>query len=564
MQMVLLTICVAGLQFTWGVETTYVTTYLMMLGMPKAILSIVWIAGPISGLIMAPVIGVLSDGSTSRYGRRRPYMMVGSLVVSVGICGMAWAEELASLFTLGDSDARKMVALVLATAFIFLTDFAINAVQSCCRALIVDVLPPHKQELGNGWASRMIAAGHLLGYFLGFANLTKIFRGMLGDTQLKSLCVISSIALMVTVAITSYNVSERVLVRPLSSSRPLSMAQEVSRILSQLVSTMRNVPERIALILAIQFCAWYGWFTFLFYSATWVGEVFVKYGDFDDSQQDLVGEIGRKGSRLLVVFSTVSLCCTFILPELLRHDLVLNRGPSPPVLTAGSVRGWADFVSKKLKVILQTLARLLWPLHMLFEHFNINLVDLWIASHFVYALAAALTAFVTSVGQATCLMVLWGVSWSIAMWAPFSLLGSEILRLGRESAPSGATTSTHEGDAVVLEDRIALEPVKNSERDTAGEQSGIYLGIHNVAVTIPQLVSTLMSFVIFSLASDSHEQSRTSDSTGSDQRLTSGQGDGGLAIARTFQLGTFTALGAAYLTFKLKRKFHYAPTMTQE
>jgi hypothetical protein len=89
----------------------------------------------------------------------------------------------------------------------------------------VDTLPAHKQEIGNAWASRMVAGGHLIGYTMyflhlnsvnvnhrGFVNLTKVLF-FLGDTQLKVICFLSAMGLFITVGITCYGVSERVLVK---------------------------------------------------------------------------------------------------------------------------------------------------------------------------------------------------------------------------------------------------------------------------------------------------------------------------------------------------------------
>jgi len=88
----------------------------------------------------------------------------------------------------------------------------------------VDTLPAQKQEIGNAWASRMVAGGHLVGYLMyldlsrdianvrGFANLTKVFF-FIGDTQLKVICFLSTIGLFFTVGITCYAVSERVLIK---------------------------------------------------------------------------------------------------------------------------------------------------------------------------------------------------------------------------------------------------------------------------------------------------------------------------------------------------------------
>lgn len=81
---------------------SYINVYLLSLGMTKSMLSFVWIAGPLSGLTMQPVIGVLADSSTSKYGRRRPIMLVGSVIVSLGLCIMAWAKEITNCFPLSE------------------------------------------------------------------------------------------------------------------------------------------------------------------------------------------------------------------------------------------------------------------------------------------------------------------------------------------------------------------------------------------------------------------------------------------------------------------------------
>jgi solute carrier family 45, member 1/2/4 len=74
------------------------TPYLLHLGLTKSKTSLVWIAGPLSGLIMQPVVGAISDRSTSKYGRRRPFMIGGSVLVGVGLLLLGWTPELVGLF----------------------------------------------------------------------------------------------------------------------------------------------------------------------------------------------------------------------------------------------------------------------------------------------------------------------------------------------------------------------------------------------------------------------------------------------------------------------------------
>lgn len=124
-------------------------------------MSLVFMAGPLSGLIVQPLIGVFADRSRSPLGRRRPFMLAG-----VGICAFAmmllgWARELSALVGGGAG-----LAIAFAVLAIYLIDFSINAVMSTDRALVVDTLPPAQQEEGSAWAGRMFGVGSVIGFFV--------------------------------------------------------------------------------------------------------------------------------------------------------------------------------------------------------------------------------------------------------------------------------------------------------------------------------------------------------------------------------------------------------------
>lgn len=77
---------------------TYCTPFLLSLGMSKSRMSLVWIAGPLSGLVTQPIVGMKSDKSRSRYGRRRPYMMAGTVAVFVCYLVLGWTQEIVAFF----------------------------------------------------------------------------------------------------------------------------------------------------------------------------------------------------------------------------------------------------------------------------------------------------------------------------------------------------------------------------------------------------------------------------------------------------------------------------------
>lgn len=99
--------------------------------------------------------------------------------------------------------------MYIAVLAFYCLDFSINAVQASCRALILDIPPLYQQETGNAWAGRMMHIGNVIGYFTGFLDLTALFP-MLGDTQLKVLCIVACVIFILSLLITSLSVKEKV------------------------------------------------------------------------------------------------------------------------------------------------------------------------------------------------------------------------------------------------------------------------------------------------------------------------------------------------------------------
>ena len=143
------------------VLSSVASPYLLDLGLSKSFMSLVFMAGPLSGLVVQPLIGVFADRSKSRLGRRRPFMLAGCGICVFAMMLLGWARELSGL--VGGSNG---VAIALAVWAIYLIDFSINAVMSTDRALVVDTLPTNQQEEGSAWAGRMFGFGSVAGFFV--------------------------------------------------------------------------------------------------------------------------------------------------------------------------------------------------------------------------------------------------------------------------------------------------------------------------------------------------------------------------------------------------------------
>jgi solute carrier family 45, member 1/2/4 len=101
------------------------TPYLLSLGLTKGQTSLVWVAGPLSGLIVQPIIGVVADESTLRWGRRRPIIAMGSVIVACGLLSLGFTKEIVASFVM-DPEKARTATIAVAVLSLYATDFAIN------------------------------------------------------------------------------------------------------------------------------------------------------------------------------------------------------------------------------------------------------------------------------------------------------------------------------------------------------------------------------------------------------------------------------------------------------
>ena len=127
----LLTLSIGGLQIAWAVEISNGSPYLLSLGMSKSLLAFVWIAGPLSGTLVQPYIGIRSDNCRIAWGKRRPFMVAGAAATILSLLALAWTREIVGGF-LGlfganpESNGVKVTSIVFAIVFVYILDFAIN------------------------------------------------------------------------------------------------------------------------------------------------------------------------------------------------------------------------------------------------------------------------------------------------------------------------------------------------------------------------------------------------------------------------------------------------------
>ncbi|KAK6542538.1 hypothetical protein TWF694_006488 [Orbilia ellipsospora] len=457
--LMLLTLSIGGLQIAWSVELSNGSPYLLSLGISKSMLALVWVAGPVSGALVQPYVGIRSDNCRVPWGKRKPFMIGGGAATILSLLILGWTKEICAWILPDGSPSLPNVTIALAVTMIYVLDFSINTVQAGIRAFIVDNAPPHQQDSANAWAGRMTGIGNVLGYLSGYVNLPEIVP-FLGNTQFKVLCVIASFALGGTLALSCGLIMER---DPNEDGPADEKKNNVLAFFGQVLHSARRLPPQVRKVCDTQFFAWIGWFPFLFYSTTYIGEIYVEpyYANnpnlSPEQEAKLWEEATRIGTFALLVFAVVALFSNTVLPVFIQPAF-------NPV-------GADDQGSKPHFQFLQI------P--------GLTLRRLWCISHVIFAASMWSTFFVKNTWGATALIAACGVPWAITLWAPFALISSDISK--RDAIKRGflrsATPSIRSGADLENEDYV--------------DQAGIILGLHNFAIAAPQVIATIMSSIIF-------------------------------------------------------------------
>lgn len=162
----------AGVQFGWALQLSLLTPYIQTLGIGHAFASFIWLCGPITGLVVQPFVGIWSDKCFSKYGRRRPFIFVGSLMISVAVIIIGFSADIGYL--LGDTKedcstfkgTRSRAAIIFIIGF-WMLDLANNTVQGPARALLADLSGPDQRNSANAIFCSWMAVGNILGFSAG-------------------------------------------------------------------------------------------------------------------------------------------------------------------------------------------------------------------------------------------------------------------------------------------------------------------------------------------------------------------------------------------------------------
>ena len=152
-----------GLQFAWQMRIALAEPVTSRLGASPFLYSLIWLAGPFSGMVVQPIVGVLSDNTKSKFGRRRPYLLGGAIITAIALWAFPHSAGISDIISnLFHINMPAWGGLLIAAILIWVIDACINIAQGPYRSLIPDVVPIEQHANANSYISLAIGLGSVI------------------------------------------------------------------------------------------------------------------------------------------------------------------------------------------------------------------------------------------------------------------------------------------------------------------------------------------------------------------------------------------------------------------
>ncbi|XP_058648493.1 proton-associated sugar transporter A [Onychostoma macrolepis] len=206
-----------GIEFSYAMETAYVTPVLLQMGLPDQFYSLVWFISPILGFLLQPILGAWSDRCTSRFGRRRPFIFALAIGALLGLTLVLNGRDIGS--AVADTTLDHKWGIVLTVCGVVLMDFSADSADNPSHAYMMDVCSPEDQDRGLNIHALLAGLGGGFGYIVGGINWDKTEFGRSMGGQLRVIYLFTSITLAATTAMTLTSIPERTLPQSQAQTR---------------------------------------------------------------------------------------------------------------------------------------------------------------------------------------------------------------------------------------------------------------------------------------------------------------------------------------------------------
>lgn len=242
-----------GIQFGWGLQMANMSAIYEYLGAKPEEIPMLWLAAPLTGLIIQPIIGYMSDRTWTKLGRRRPYFLVGAILSSIALVFMPNSS-----------------AIWMAAGLLWILDASINVSMEPFRAFVVDMLPEKQHSKGFAMQSFMIGVGAVIASALpwmmsnwfGVSNET--VAGGIPDS-VKFSFYLGAIAFIGAVSVTIITTKPYPPADLDAFRKKHADNKGIGAALKEIFSSIGSMPKTMKQVALVQFFTWPGLFLMWFY-----------------------------------------------------------------------------------------------------------------------------------------------------------------------------------------------------------------------------------------------------------------------------------------------------------
>ncbi|HTD99590.1 MAG TPA: MFS transporter [Mucilaginibacter sp.] len=303
-----------GIQFGFALQTGNASRILQTFGADVEHLSWFWLAAPITGMIVQPIIGHYSDRTWTKLGRRRPFFLTGAILSGLALFFMPNSSMLAAIIP----------PIVVGAGMLMIMDASFNVAMEPFRALVADNLPDSQHNDGFSMQTCLIGVGAVIGSWLPyvFANWFGIAKtaepghvpnNLLFSFYVGGLVLIASI-LWTVIKTKEYPPEEYA---KFHEPEPKVEGKKKSGI-AEIMSDLVNMPKTMKQLGVVQFFSWFALFSmWVFTTPAIVDHVYhIKAGDTSSVEYN---NAGNWVGVLFGIYNAVSAIYALLLPRIVRY-----------------------------------------------------------------------------------------------------------------------------------------------------------------------------------------------------------------------------------------------------
>jgi len=242
-----------GIQFGWALQMANMSAIYEYLGAKPDQIPMLWLAAPLTGLLIQPIIGHLSDRTWSpRFGRRRPFFLVGAILSSIALIAMP-----------------KSSTLWMAAGLLWILDASINISMEPFRAFVADLLPSSERVRGFAMQSFFIGFGAVIASALPWmmTNWFGVAASAPGTipTTVRLSFYIGAAAFFGTVLYTILTTKEKPPADLAEFEREKAASAGMGAGARQIIAAIKEMPDTMRQLAWVQISTWLGFFCMWLY-----------------------------------------------------------------------------------------------------------------------------------------------------------------------------------------------------------------------------------------------------------------------------------------------------------